>query len=574
MGQDALSYDRSLEIPSYTNLLSYARHETLRVRPTHKYEILVYRMNSIIWKTRLVDWSRNGLNDGIRLINLKFKEVPNNLRFVVRVWRIYNGRGSQTESTINSQLSVSYSSLSSAKKKDKKGYRLRAQIKSPQSFGAISQSSYRSWSPLNGNGGGSYGGSGQRMKSSYSRDLANNVGYVRTTVTSIGSSTSTGEKRIIRQVVSSVRTPNYKALARLKRLPVNPFSFYRADVDRGTFAWNRTYTDGSFSNQSWTADLYLNTADVPAFHLPVDENIVVSRLRSKINGTTANIAESVATANQTLGLFTGNVRILTSAARALRTGNFGAYNRILRDPNPSWQTAFKAAKRGGMSVSQLLANYWLQYRYGWLPLLNDSKALIEQFARYVAEDPVLTQSTASATKSSESLIAVTGLGDVAPTQPAGYTDIRTRTKVKIGIRYKIDNRVLNTFSSLGLTSPVSLAWELVPFSFLFDWFLPVGNALESFSAFEGLAFHSGYNTKFTKQVAVQNFGTSKTRAPSFPGAGDGLTERFEGGCYGIGVRCTRTVLTNFPSATIPRFKNPISAIHAANAVALLVRALR
>jgi hypothetical protein len=40
-------------------------------------------------------------------------------------------------------------------------------------------------------------------------------------------------------------------------------------------------------------------------------------------------------------------------------------------------------------------------------------------------------------------------------------------------------------SALGLTNPALVGWELVPFSFVVDWFTPIGSWLESLTAFEG-----------------------------------------------------------------------------------------
>ena len=41
-------------------------------------------------------------------------------------------------------------------------------------------------------------------------------------------------------------------------------------------------------------------------------------------------------------------------------------------------------------------------------------------------------------------------------------------------------------NQLGLVNPASVAWELIPFSFLVDWFLPVGKFLESYTDTVGM----------------------------------------------------------------------------------------
>ena len=47
------------------------------------------------------------------------------------------------------------------------------------------------------------------------------------------------------------------------------------------------------------------------------------------------------------------------------------------------------------------------------------------------------------------------------------------------------------FNQLGLLNPVSLAWELVPWSFVVDWVLPIGSVLSALSAPAGLIFIDG-----------------------------------------------------------------------------------
>lgn len=45
---------------------------------------------------------------------------------------------------------------------------------------------------------------------------------------------------------------------------------------------------------------------------------------------------------------------------------------------------------------------------------------------------------------------------------------------------------------LGLDDPLGLIWELTPYSFVVDWFLPVGQWLSSFRSIKGLTFQGGY----------------------------------------------------------------------------------
>jgi hypothetical protein len=51
---------------------------------------------------------------------------------------------------------------------------------------------------------------------------------------------------------------------------------------------------------------------------------------------------------------------------------------------------------------------------------------------------------------------------------------------------RVDNPTLRAASEAGLTNPLSVAWEMTPFSWVADYFLKIGGFLSSFTALEGL----------------------------------------------------------------------------------------
>jgi hypothetical protein len=46
-------------------------------------------------------------------------------------------------------------------------------------------------------------------------------------------------------------------------------------------------------------------------------------------------------------------------------------------------------------------------------------------------------------------------------------------------------------ASIGLINPSTVVWELIPFSFVVDWFLPIGNFLHGLSALTGTSTQQG-----------------------------------------------------------------------------------
>jgi hypothetical protein len=129
--------------------------------------------------------------------------------------------------------------------------------------------------------------------------------------------------------------------------------------------------------------------------------------------------------------------------------------------------------------------------------------------------------------------------------------------------YKIDNDYLQRVSNVGLTNPLVVAWELVPFSFVVDWFLPLGDWLNGLDATMGLTFSKGSSTFYYRVQQTVEFA-------SLPNDASGSVAFFRGQ-QEFALK-QRGGMASFPGIERPVVKNPISSGHAANALALLVSA--
>jgi hypothetical protein len=92
---------------------------------------------------------------------------------------------------------------------------------------------------------------------------------------------------------------------------------------------------------------------------------------------------------------------------------------------------------------------------------------------------------------------------------------------------KVDDANLVLLNSLGLLNPLQVAWELVPFSFVVDWILPIGSFLEAATGTIGTTFDSGYTTyglsveeelTFLKDYAPYGTSTILSRSGDYPTA--------------------------------------------------------
>ena len=125
---------------------------------------------------------------------------------------------------------------------------------------------------------------------------------------------------------------------------------------------------------------------------------------------------------------------------------------------------------------------------------------------------------------------------------------------------------------LGIDNPLEVVWELIPLSFVADWFIPVGEFLRSLTATNGLVFHSGYKaTRDVRKVEAGFFGNGRRNVSGGtiygPLVGQGVMTKFW-------MNQVRTKLIAFPVPTMPTFNDPRSVKdgglkRATSAIALL-----
>lgn len=182
------------------------------------------------------------------------------------------------------------------------------------------------------------------------------------------------------------------------------------------------------------------------------------------------LGASLAESRQTWRMFVSNARILTRALYAAKRGVWGQIPSIL-----------------GMSKRDVLsgkfpANRWLEYQYGWKPLIQDIHEGQQKIHDEFTKGTILRVSR-----------TVNRIGDHPDFQDGdGTVSIRSKHGIKCTIVARIDVPGLAEINSWGLINPLSIAWELVPFSFVVDWFIPIGNTLSAMTAGLGLTFIEGY----------------------------------------------------------------------------------
>lgn len=388
------------------------------------------------------------------------------------------------------------------------------------------------------------------------------VGYYRDS----GGSFFTYETLVKELSAGGENTPNYHSSGRPKPLPINDYSLYLREIQPGRVRERSLYEiipgTGTPTWSESSADNTLFVYDSELGNEAFRRNS--GKILDKMKGMKVNVAQASAEASQTANLLANTARRITLGYTSLRKGDFVGVGQALKTTvRPSTISRWTARHRKNPDAATSSA--WLELQYGWKPLLQDTYGAAETIARERLGRPVFHTVKAHTKLNSKTLI------ETSSNSPGSYSysSITGRTDAfcKHSVTYVITNDALALSSSLGLTDPALLAWELLPYSFVVDWFLPVGDWLSRASATAGLTFHSGYYSQKTVSSGTDS-NVQVTVIPPLSASynREGATEKR--------VYFSRSRMVNFPINPLPEFQKPFSFTRLANSLALLNTAFR
>ena len=220
-------------------------------------------------------------------------------------------------------------------------------------------------------------------------------------------------------------------------------------------------------------------------------NQVTVKALVKMADAKVNVAVAFAEASKTSDLIFDTARRVDRAYRAFRKGDLRG---IAQNLNITPRRLHKS---------------WLEYKYGWMPLLMDVKGAAEFFAQqHVIRSPKFTVTASeSIVRSKNYAVTVATYGGGSPHDITVF--LSGTAKVKVKIWCELSSPHLSEMQQLGLTNPALVAWELVPFSFVFDWFIQVGDWLTAMTAQQGVTIRRKmYSTEETMGYVANEPATS------------------------------------------------------------------
>lgn len=299
-----------------------------------------------------------------------------------------------------------------------------------------------------------------------------------------------------------------------------------SDKINGKFVSNNQYFNSARywdlnkdGNQAyWGTSQYLNDFGPTA----KDLNRLYGKIKEKITGPQGELLTSALEWKGSLGMITKRVVQIGSAYSAVKKLRFTEAAKILgmstsqtrlvkrrilvsQGVRENTSTRSKTVKRvstirreGTFSPTSA----WLEYWMGWAPLHGDIAHAIKTIG--AAEPQSMHFSVGVKLDESPEIL-------LRLNQTSGETRWDTTiTSIKSGSYsayggYRIVNHNAFVLNQLGLINPALTVWQLVPFSFIVDWFANIGTVIGSLTDFAGIEFvNTGYAMKGEVNVTVKS----------------------------------------------------------------------
>lgn len=192
-----------------------------------------------------------------------------------------------------------------------------------------------------------------------------------------------------------------------------------------------------------------------------------ANLLEKYRQSEFNLAVTAGEARESWHMIADRMIGFATAMRHVRKGNLRDALRALGSSKRPSRRSQRKLDSGDVSGS------FLELHYGWVPLLQDIFAAAELVEKPYVHNPSIRTSDrveGAPVRYVTSTFEGTGWAWQQLNQRRVYHLTRLSTK-EVSWAFR-----------LGLTNPAAIAWELIPFSFLFDWFLPISDIIAAHEA--------------------------------------------------------------------------------------------
>lgn len=235
-------------------------------------------------------------------------------------------------------------------------------------------------------------------------------------------------------------------------------------------------------------------------------------------GLGVTLAESAGTIRSLNDRLLGVSRILNALRKKDIKGALSVLHQFTGYNTSRAEARLKAAP--DRTFNDRVSSFWLETAFGWTPLLQSIYDSMEVLGK-----------------------------DYRTSRRARASD--SHNGLRVGIAAEFITSDANRFSSLGITNPAEILWDTVPFSFVLDWFLPIGDSIR---------FLGARNLTTRLYMWTSRKWTSRSTMSGHLGAPKG-TERYKTKHYARSV--------SIPTASTFTARLPATMWHAVTSAALI-----
>jgi hypothetical protein len=278
-----------------------------------------------------------------------------------------------------------------------------------------------------------------------------------------------------------------------------PDGVYRGSIER---FWNRSGSPPFHQPTAYRYNLWYVTdstaSDGLNFYVPPrspgtqDDSLARNAAYEQLMGSLGNTSSwgtNLAEVGQATSTCERRLLQLGRFARALRNKDFyGAKQALGESIIPS-----------GVSRKKAFADNFLEWHFGWEPMVQDIHSACDTMSK--ADFGTRKIRGSSSTPFSWQSYDSGSNGDYHEQFVAGTI------RVKMGGKVRITNESAFLASQMGLINPLTVAWDLVPFSFVVDWFANVGQVLGAVTGFVGVDLSDAYTTS-SQEFTFRDFAVS------------------------------------------------------------------
>lgn len=210
------------------------------------------------------------------------------------------------------------------------------------------------------------------------------------------------------------------------------------------------------------------------------ENSLKQQALRSVKDQKVNLSMTLAFLPQTLKMIRGNFSTIGSV--------------LLAAQKADWKSVAKLLKINPKSTS----SFYLEVLFGWLQLLRDTQGIVEELHRK-CNKPHHTFVYGRATRSQPIDPIVKVAKPYHWSRPGIYTFQGDR-KIdhRLVMVYRGETALLSRLSTLGLLNPLELMWDLVPWSWVVNMGISIGDFVSTLDATVGLTYLGGTYTSYSR----------------------------------------------------------------------------